>query len=195
MKSSEPTNPTNAPDQQKPTNAPDQKAVTQAPQTRGQNPDNAHDGASQGNAVTTTPDDANVRGGYGGARQGHYDNRDGSHTPEGGGLSDPAPSNATSQPGNTGGYTNADARSGDVAQGTGSRGGSYNEEQGNSPQPAEAGRDSRESGTTGSASGLINTGPDQRRAAAAAKNQQQEYPDSAGSSTGRAPGPDTSERL
>lgn len=199
MESSNPTNPvrpTNAPDERNPTNAPDQDAAVNTPQTRGQNPDNAHDRAGQGDAVTTTPDDANVRGGYGGARQGDYDNRDGSRiAPEGGGQSDPAPSNRADRTGGTSGYTNADARSGSTAQGMGSRGGSYNDEQSNSPQSAEAGRQSRETGSAGSASGLLNTGPDQQRAAAEARNRPDNGPDSGGASTGRAPATDTSERV
>lgn len=127
--------PTNAPDPAQPTNAAPVESASPTPQTRGQNPDRSHEGADHGDAVTTTPDDATSRGGYGGSAQGEYDNRDGaplaegdaSH-PEGGGHSDPAPTNATAEPGSTDGYTNAAARQGATAQGIGSRGGSYNDQ-------------------------------------------------------------------
>jgi len=197
MESSNPSNPVrpNHPsNEHNPTNAPDPGHPTNMPQTRGQNPDNAHRGADEGEASTTAPDDATNRGGYAGSSQGNYDNRDGSPRPEGGGQSEPSPTNASSQPGNRDGYTNAPARAGNTEQGVGSRGGSYNDEYSNSPQPEAAGRDAVESSTAGAASGLMNTGPDQQRAAADARKRQEEGPDSAGASTGRAPS-DTSEQL
>lgn len=192
---SDPVRPTNAPDENRPTNAPNRDNPTNAPQTRGQNPDNSHRGAMQGDANTTTPDDATNRGGYAGSRQGEYDNRDGAPRPEGGGQSDPYPSNVTADPGGTSGYTNASARQGATEQGVGSRGGSYNDEYSNSPKAAEAGRQASEQGASaGAASGLVNTGPDQQRAESDARQRMSDPGiDSAGASAGRSP--DTSENL
>jgi hypothetical protein len=197
-----PQNPTNAPTDPNPTNAPTKPNPTNAPQdsgtpaqTRGQNPDRSHENAQQGTATTTTPDNATQRGGYAGSAQGDYDNRDGSPRPEGGGQSNPAVTNSSSAPGDRDGYTNEQARHGSVDQGTGSRGGSYNDQNANAPHAADAGRQATDTGsTTGAASGLLNTGPDQQRAEQqAGKGTSAEAPDSGGASTGRAP--DTSERV
>lgn len=202
-----PTNPTNAPTDRNPTNAPDQTNPTNAPQdadggqpvqTRGQNPDRAHEGAQQADAVTTTPDDATQRGGYAGSAQGEYDNRDGAPRREGGGQSDPAPTNATSQPGNTSGYTDEAARQGSAGQGTGARGGSYNDQNANAPHAPGAGRTATdEENTTGAASGLLNTGTRQQQAEQQSQSRQQDGPDSGGASAGRtnSPDSDTSERV
>ena len=119
------------PESENPANAPQNAGAT--PQTRGQNPDRAHEGAHQAEAATTTPDDATQRGGYAGSAQGDYDNRDGSPRREGGGQSNPAPTNASSEPGDRDGYVSAAARQGSVAEGTGSRGGSYNDQNANAP--------------------------------------------------------------
>ncbi len=186
-------NPTNAPTNPNPTNAP-QDSGAPTPQTRGQNPDNSHENAEQGVGTTTTPDNATQRGGYAGAAQGPYDNRDGSPRPEGGGQSDPAATNASNDTGDRDGYTNEQARNGSAEQGTGSRGGSYNDQNANAPHATGAGRNADDSqSTTGAASGLVNTGPDQQRTEQKTSGDADRDVDSGGASTGRAP--DTSERV
>lgn len=170
------------------------------PQTRGQNPDRAREGALAAEAATTTPDDATQRGGYAGSAQGAYDNRDGAPRPEGGGQSRPAPTNATSTPGEQQGYTNDAARQGSAAQGTGARGGSYNDQNANAPHAPGTGRTATDAAsTTGAASGLVNTGPRHTQNEQQAHHRATAGPDSGGASTGRAPGPDgdsdTSERV
>ena len=191
-------NPTNAPDQAHPTNAPHDTDATAEPQTSGQNPEREREGLLAAEAATTTPDDATQRGGYAGSAQGNYDNRDGSPRRESSDQNDPAPTNASSDPGDTDGYTNEAAQQGSAAQGTGTRGGSYNDQNANAPHAPDAGRTATDSvSTTGAASGLINTGPDQQRAEGQAQTHQADSPDSAGASTGRTnePGADTSERV
>ena len=174
----------------------DSENPAQPLQTRGQNPDRAHEGAAAAEAATTTPDDATQRGGYAGSAQGDYDNRDGAPRREGGGQSNPAPTNATSQPGNRDGYTNEAARHGNAAQGTGSRGGSYNDQNANAPHAPGAGRTATDAAsTTGAASGLLNTGPRQQQAEDQAQNRPADGPDSGGASAGRLPEVDTSERV
>lgn len=195
MESANPTNPVrpSTPPAEQPQMAPPAAGsgpTTNAPQTRGQNPDNAHQGAERAEATTTAPDDATSRGEYGSSRQEVSDKRNSSAAPpEGGGQSNPAPTTDQARAGGGGGYTNAAASQGATNQGVGSRGGSYNDEYSNSPQPAEAGREATDRGsTTGAASGLINTGPDQQRAARQAQDRQTDPgPDSGGASTGRAP--------
>ncbi len=158
-------------------------------QTRGQNPDRAHEGALKADAATTTPDDATQRGGYAGSAQGEYDNRDGAPRREGGGQSDPAPTNASNEPGDQPGYTNQAAREGSAAQGTGSRGGSYNDQNANAPHAAGTGRTATDAAsTTGAASGAVNTGPRQAQAEQQAEGRPaSKSVDSGGASTGRAP--------
>ncbi|MBC7448572.1 MAG: hypothetical protein H7330_10990 [Hymenobacteraceae bacterium] len=188
MSASDPTNPT-TPDPANAANTSQEDSTP--PQTRGQNPDRAHEGALQTEGTTTTPDDATQRGGYAGSAQGEYDNRDGAPR-EGGGRSNPAPTNASTQPGNTSGYTNEAARQGSVAQGTGSRGGSYNDQNANAPHAPAAGRTaSDEASTTGAASGLLNTGPRQQQAEQQAQTRSAGDLDSGGASAGRAPRPDS----
>ncbi len=178
--------PTNAPDSAKPVSNSTEGSAE--PQTRGQNPDRAREGALAAEAATTTPDDATQRGGYAGSAQGEYDNRDGAPRREGGGQSNPAPTNATSEPGNTSGYTNEVARQGSTAQGTGTRGGSYNDQNANAPHAPGAGRNATDQdNTTGAASGLINTGPPQKQAQQQAQARQADGPDSGGASTRRTP--------
>ena len=188
-------------DPQTPTaDSPEPANPSQPLQTRGQNPDRAHEGALHADAATTTPDDATQRGGYAGSAQGDYDNRDGAPRREGGGQSDPAPTNATTQPGSTSGYTNEAARQGSAAQGIGARGGSYNDQNANTPHAPGAGRTATDAAsTTGAASGLLNTGPRQQQAEVQAQTRPTDGLDSGGASAGRAPNPesdsDTSERV
>lgn len=172
MSVSEATNSPNAPTDRDPALAPPDTAGT--PQTRGQNPDRVREGAHQAEAATTTPDDATQRGGYAGSAQGPYDNRDGSPRPEGGGQSDPAPTNATSHPGERDGYTSEAARHGSAEQGVGSRGGSYNDQNANVSHSA---------------------GPRRQPAEGQSASHAAEGPDSGGASTGRTTSGDASEQV